>query len=123
MSTLSQGTTFSFAGTAYTVTRVTVNLQWSGPQRNKISTAHLGTSIDDEEPFVYGFKPRSIDSASQVEVEILGASLPTPGASGTVSVSGGASYSGGGTCVSSVQTATVGELLKGTATFRIANPA
>lgn len=119
---LSQGTGVSFGGTAYTVTRVSVNLQSQISQRPKISTAHLGTSIDSEEPFVLGFKVRAIDSPSQVEIEFLGASAPSVGASGSLSVSGGASYSGNATCVSSVVTATTGELIKGTAVFRIASP-
>lgn len=117
---LSQGTSFTFSGTTYTVTRVSVSLQSQISQRPKISTAHLGTAIEDEEPYVLGFKVRAIDSASQVEVECLGSSPPTAGASGQLTTTG---YSGGATCISSVVTATVGELLKSTAVFRIPSPA
>jgi hypothetical protein len=116
---LSQGTTFSFGGTTYTVTRVSVSIQSQISQRPKISTAHLGTSIDSEEPFVLGFKVRAIDSPSQVEVECLGSSPPTAGSSGNISTTG---YSGAATCISSVVTATVGELLKSTAVFRVPSP-
>lgn len=116
MPELSQGTSFSFGGTPYTVTRVSVSLQSSKTARNKISTAHLGTSIDDPEPYVFGFKPRDIDSPNQVEIEFLGSSAPSMGATGALSALG---YSGNATCISSVVTASVGELLKGTAVFKV----
>jgi len=116
---LSQGTTFSFGGTTYTVTRVSVNLQSQISQRTKISTAHLGTSIDSEEPFVLGFKVRAIDSPSQVEVECIGSGSPSVGNSGNIATLG---YSGSATCISSVVTAAVGELIKSTAVFRIPSP-
>lgn len=119
MAELSQGTSFSFNGTVYTVTRVSVSLQSSKTARNKISAAHLGSSIDEPEPYVYGFKPRDIDSPCQVEIEFLGSSAPSMGASGAISTTG---YGGNGTCISSVVTASVGELLKGTAVFKVPMP-
>jgi len=117
---LSQGTSFTFSGAAYTVTRVSVNLQWEGNNRPKISTAHLGSSINAEEPFTYGFIPYSDDSASTVEVDFLGGSPISIGSTGNIVISGaaGGTYNGA-TCVSSSVTAAVGDLVRGSATFRI----
>ena len=121
MAALSQGSSFSFAGANYTATRISVNLQWDGNNRQRISTAHLGTSIDVEEPYVFGFLPRADESASTVEVEFMGGSVIAVGTTGGVSVTfnGGGSFSATGTCVSSVTTAATGDLIRGTATFRV----
>lgn len=117
---LSQGTSFTFSGTAYTITRVSVNLQWTGNNRPKISTAHLGSNINAEEPFVYGFVPYSDDSASTVEVDFLGGSGIQIGTTGNIVISGGAAGTyNNATCVSSSVTAAVGDLVRGSATFRI----
>lgn len=117
---LSQGTSFVFSGAAYTVTRVSVNKQWEGQNRNKISTAHLGSDIDEEEPYVFGFAPRSDNLGSTVEVDFLGNGPPSPGSSGSLTVSGGASFSTtAATCLSSSVTAAVGDIVRGTASFRI----
>jgi len=119
MATLSQGTGFTFSGSSYTVTRVSVSIQPQISARPRISTAHLGSDINAEEPYVLGFKVRAIDSPSQIEVECLGSSPPQAGASGNISTTG---YSGPATCISSVVTATVGDLLKSTAVFRVPCP-
>jgi hypothetical protein len=117
---LSQGTSFTFSSTAYTVTRVTVNRQWEGSNRAKISTAHLGSSIDQEEPYVFGFTPRSDEGGSTVEVEFLGGGVPAVGAVAALTVAGAAAFSTtAATCVSSSVTATVGDLVRGSASFRI----
>lgn len=117
---LSQGTSFTFAGSPYTVTRVAVNKQWDANNRQKISTSHLGSSIDAEEPFVLGFVPRADESGSTVDIDFLGGSQPSPGASGTLTVSGAASFSTtAATCLSSTVTAAVGDLVRGSASFRI----
>jgi hypothetical protein len=88
--------------------------------RNKISTAHLGSDIDEEEPYVLGFAPRSSDLGSTVEVDFLGNGPPSPGSSGSLTVSGGASFSTtAATCLSSSVTAAVGDIVRGTASFRV----
>jgi hypothetical protein len=122
MASISQGTTFSFNGTAVgEVTRVTVNQQWAGQSRNRISTAHLGTSIDDQEPYVFGFKPNAIDSSAQVDIEYLGSSSGVSvGASGGIAITGAAGFSvTAATCLSCVTNAAVGDVIKYQATFRI----
>jgi len=121
MASISQGTTFSFGGGSVSeVTRVTVNQQWAGQSRNRISTAHLGTPIDDPEPYVFGFKPNVIDGSAQVDIEYLGGSSVPVGSSGAISLSGAASFSAtAATCLSCVINAAVGDVVKYQATFRI----
>jgi hypothetical protein len=120
MAALSQGTVFSFAGTTYTCTRVSVNLQWTGNTRNKISAATLSSNINAEEPFEYGFLPYSDDTPSTVDVDFLGGGGPGIGTNGTLTVSGGASFTTtSATCASSTITAQVGDLLRGSASFKV----
>jgi hypothetical protein len=122
MASISQGTTFTFNGaTVGEVTRVTVNQQWAGQSRNRITTAHLGTPIDDPEPYVFGFKPNAIDSSAQVDIEYLGSGAGVAvGSSGAISLTGAAGFSvTAATCLSCVTNAAVGDVIKYQATFRI----
>lgn len=120
MATLSQGTTVSFTGTTFTATRVSVNRgSGSGNNRQRISTAHLGSNPDLEEPYLEIWQPRADEGGGQtVDVDFLGSSVPTAGASGTLSISGAMSFSTTVTVVSSVVTAAVGDIVRGSASFR-----
>lgn len=113
-----QGTSFSFGGSTYLVTRVSVSQSKPIPRRNKISVATLATDINTTEPWIYGFLPIPEDAEKTVEVEYLGGTVIEVGASGSISTSLGGG--GSATCVSSSINATVGDLIRGTATFRIA---
>lgn len=115
---LSQGTTFSFAGTTYTVTRVSV--QRASQTRQRISTAHLGSNANAEEPYLEIWQPRADESGNTVEVDFLGSSGVQAGASGSLQISGSVSYGPtAATCASSNVTAAVGEVVRGSASFRI----
>lgn len=118
---ISQGTSFTFGATSWSLTRVAVNLQRA--ERPKISTTTLAASINDPEPFVLGFPPRPDEGGSTVEIDFVGGGTPTVGAIGALAVSGGASYSvTAATCVSASVTASVGDLVRGTASFRVPSP-
>lgn len=119
MASLAQGTSFSFSAVTYTVTRVTVNRgSGSGNQRQRISTAHLASDPNAEEPYLEIWQPRSDEGGGNtVEIDFLGSSAPSAGASGTLTVSGGISFSTAATCASSSVTASVGDILKGSASF------
>lgn len=122
MATLSQGTSFSFDAVGYTVTRVTVQRGSSANQnRQRISTAHLGSDPDKEEPYLEIWQPRADEGGgNSVEIDFLGSSTPTVGASGTLTISGKFSLTTTATCASSTVTAAVGDILRGSASFRIA---
>lgn len=110
----SQGTTFSFGGGSYTITSVTVNL---GQERNRVSGAHMGLGPEEAEPFYYTHK--TVDSLPTVDVEFISGSQPAVNASGNLAITGKVAFSGAATCISSQVTASVGELVRGSASFRV----
>lgn len=111
----SQGTTFTFGGGSYSITSVTVNY---GQERGRVSGAHMGMGVNDVEP-VYPMH-RTADSLPTVDVEYITASaIPQVNATGSLSVSGKIAFSGSATCVSSQVTASVGDLVRGSASFRV----
>jgi hypothetical protein len=111
----SQGTTFTFGGGSYSITSVTVN---AGQERGRVSGAHMGMGIDDVEP-VYSIH-RTVDSLPTVDVEYITASVvPQVNTTGALAVGGRIAFSGQATCVSSQVTASVGDLVRGSASFRV----
>lgn len=122
MATLSQGTSITFTGFSGSPTRITINKQdnTTTQERQRVSTAHLGSDINLEEPYVEVWQPStSVSSGSTVDVEYLGTGTVSAGTSGTLTVSGAISYSGTATCISSSVTAAVGDVVRGSASFRI----
>jgi hypothetical protein len=117
----SSGTTFTFAGTGYTVTSITYSIsdQASGDQ---IDVSHLGqttgaTVLTLSRPL----KGSAGDTGKEVTVEYLAAS-GTPiaqGQTGTLAISGGISLSVGATCKSCSVTLTVNDAVRGSASFQV----
>ena len=111
----SHGTTFSFNSTIFTVTSVQVNY---GQERRFVGGGHMGLAVNDFEP-VY-LTHRTEDERATVDIEYLAGTIPAVNATGTLSISGRISLSGQATCVSSQVVAAVGELVRGSASFRMA---
>lgn len=111
----SHGTTFSFNGATFAVTSVQVNY---GQERRFVGGGHMGLAVNDFEP-VYRTH-RTEDERATVDIEYLAGTIPTVNATGTLSISGRISFSGQATCVSSQVVAAVGELVRGSASFRVA---
>lgn len=105
------------------ITRITLNRQSNNSQRQKISTAHLGTQIvagttRNEEPYVNIWQPQGSGSGSTLEVEFFGASSFSGGTSGTLVVTGPFSLNvTNATVSSSVVTGSVGDLVRGSVSF------
>jgi hypothetical protein len=96
---------------------LTVTIEYSG-ERQKISGASLSTSLDAYEPTFDSY--RTENEHPTVTFEYIGSGLPTVGATGAVSATiGGVTVSGQGTCTASNVRAAVGELIRGSATFRV----
>lgn len=114
--TSSQGTSFTFGASAYTITSVSVDL---GQERERVSGAHMGLGPNDIEPVYY--LHRSVDSLPTVQVEFIGASAPAVGANGAITVSGKLAFGPytAATCIASQVSASVGELVRGSASFRV----
>jgi hypothetical protein len=109
--TSAQGTTFSFGGTDYSITNFTVS-----ETQDLIDGSHLGIAAGSSREYVGGF-------ATDVEVSIdyIGSTIISAGTSGALAFSGTYSgTSGDATVASSSITGSVGSLISGTATFRVA---
>lgn len=115
MATSSQGTTLSFRAVVYTVTSVSVGY---GQERERVRIPHMGLGKDDVEDVVYTHKTQ--ENYPTVEIEYLGSGPPAIQATGTVSIGGPFSFSGTATCVSSTVRLSVGDVVRGTASFRVA---
>ena len=108
MAVSSQGLTFTFGGSTLSVTNVSVN-----ETQDLIDATDLGVAPNDRRIYVGGFA-----SDAEVTIEYFG-DLLTSGTSGTLDIAGPITYSGTGTISSSSVSASVGDLVRGNATFRV----
>jgi hypothetical protein len=108
MAVSSQGLTFTFGGTTLSVTNVQVN-----ESQDLIDATDLGVAQNSRRIYVGGFA-----SDAEVTIEYFG-NLLTSGASGALAIAGPLSYSGVATVSSSSVTAAVGDLVRGSASFRV----
>jgi hypothetical protein len=111
----SQGTYLSFAGGTYSVTSVQVDY---GKERRFVGAGHMGLGPDGFEP-IYRLH-RTEDERATVEIEYIGGTIPVVNSTGTLTVSGRVAFSGPATCISSQARATLGDIVRGTASFRVA---
>jgi hypothetical protein len=117
----SSGTTFTFAGTVYTVTSITYSIT-DNAATDQIDVSHLGqttgaTVLTMSRPL----KGSAGDTGKEVSVEYLAAS-GTPvaqGATGTLAITGGIALSVTATCKSSSVTLTVNDAVRGSASFQV----
>jgi hypothetical protein len=117
----SSGTTFTFAGTIYTVTSITYSIT-DNAATDQIDVSHLGqttgaTVLTMSRPL----KGSAGDTGKEVSVEYLAAS-GTPvaqGATGTLAITGGITLSVTATCKSSSVTLTVNDAVRGSASFQV----
>jgi hypothetical protein len=105
-----QGLTFSFGGTNITVTSVQVN-----DTQDLIDGSHLGIAPNGRREYVGGFA-----TDREVQIDYISTSILSAGASGALSISGPLSFSGNATIASSSIGGSVGALISGSATFRVA---
>lgn len=108
MAVSSQGLTFTFGGSTLSVTNVSIN-----ESQDLVDATDLGVAPNDRRIYIGGFA-----SDAEVQIEYFG-SLLTSGASGSLTISGPISYSGNATVSTSSVTASVGDLVRGNATFRV----
>lgn len=108
--TSAQGLTFTFGGSSLTVTSFAVN-----DTNELIDGTHLGIAPGGSREFVGGFATDREVTCDYISTAILAA-----GTSGALSISGPVSFSGNATLQSSSITGSVGALISGSATFRVA---
>ena len=109
MATDSQGSTFSFAGSTYMATSVTVT-----PGGDLLDQSHLGLASGANRLYQ---GPALKDG--EVSMEAYGTTVLAIGATGTLSFTGG-TFSGAATVSSSSVAYAVGELVRQSVTFKVA---
>ena len=110
MGTSAQGLTFTFGSTGVTVTSVQVN-----DSQDLLDATHLGVAPNGKRIFVGGFA-----TDREVQIDYISATILTAGVSGALSISGPISFSGNATCSSASIGGSVGDFIKGSATFKLA---
>lgn len=116
------GTTFSFAGTNYTVTSITYTIGATGGGADNIDISHLGQTTGESlktmsRPLV---GTQGGDTGKTVSIEYIGTNVIAQNTTGTLSISGGISISATATCNSSSVTLTVNDAIRGSAEFQLA---
>lgn len=105
-----QGLTFTFGGTTLTITSVQVN-----DTQDLIDGSHLGIGPNQRREFVGGFA-----TDREVTIDYISTSILSAGTSGALSITGPIAFSGNATCASASIGGSVGALISGSATFRVA---
>lgn len=103
-----QGVTFSYAGQSITITSFNVQ-----DQVDNADGTHLGIASGGRREYVPTFVQREI-SCDYISTNVISAQ------SGAISISGPVSFSGNGTLTQSTVGGQVGDLIKGSATWRVA---
>lgn len=110
MATSAQGLTFTFGGSTVTVTSVQVN-----DTQDLLDATHLGIAPNAKRVFVGGFA-----TDREVQIDYINSTILTAGTSGALSISGPMSFSGNATISSASLGGSVGDFVRGSATFRLA---
>lgn len=110
MSTSAQGMTFTFGGSNVTVTSVQVN-----DTQDLLDATHLGVAPNARRIFIGGFA-----TDREVQIDYINSTILTAGTSGSMSISGPMSFSGNATISSASLGGSVGDFIRGSATFRLA---
>lgn len=105
-----QGLTFTFGGSNLTVTSVQVS-----DTQDLIDGSHLGIAPNGRREFVGGFA-----TDREVTIDYISTNVLAAGTSGSLSISGPMSFSGNATLSSASIGGSVGALISGSATFRVA---
>lgn len=120
MASHGQGTTLTFAGTAYTVTNVTYSMT-DVSAGDTIDVSHLGQSAGSAVATMdRPLKGSATDTGREVSIEYLGSAPITDGTSGNLVISGGLNLSAAATVSSSSVTLATNDATRGQATFRVA---
>lgn len=110
MATSAQGLTFTFGGSGITVTSVQVS-----DTQDLLDATHLGIPPNGKREFVGGFA-----TDREVTIDYINSTILTAGSSGSMSISGPMSFSGNATISSASLGGSVGDFVRGSATFRLA---
>ena len=110
MATSAQGLTFTFGGSTVTVTSVQVN-----DTQDLLDATHLGVPPNGKRIFVGGFA-----TDREVQIDYISSTILTAGQSGALAISGPFAFSGNATVSNASLGGSVGDFVRGSATFRLA---
>lgn len=116
------GTTLTFGSSTFTVTSITLNFSDVSGESDRIDVSHLGLTTGATVLTV----PRPLKGAAtgetgkEVSFDYIGTTQLQGGTTGTLTISGGTSLSGAATVVSSSLTLAVNDVIRGSATIRVA---
>jgi hypothetical protein len=110
MATSAQGLTFSFNSNNITVTSVQVN-----DTQDLLDATHLGVAPNARRLFVGGFA-----TDREVQIDYISSTILVAGSSGALAISGPFSFSGNATVSNASLGGSVGDFVRGSATFRLA---
>lgn len=110
MATSAQGLTFTFGGSSVTVTSVQVN-----DTQDLLDATHLGIAPNGKRVFVGGFA-----TDREVQIDYINSTILVAGTSGALAISGPMSFSGNATISAASLGGSVGDFVRGSATFRLA---
>lgn len=110
MATSAQGMTFTFGGSGVTVTSVQVS-----DTQDLLDETHLGVAPNARRLFTGGFA-----TEREVQIDYINSTILVAGVSGALSISGPMSFSGNATISSASLGGSVGDFIRGSATFRLA---
>jgi hypothetical protein len=114
------GTTFTFNGTGYTVTNITYSLS-DVTGGDTIDISHLGLTVGANVlTLARPLKGSATDTGREVSIEYIGPSVLDDGSTGTLVIAGGLTLSKAATVSSSSVTLAVNDVIKGSATFKVA---
>ena len=115
-----QGTTLTFAGTVYTVTNITYSMT-DVSAGDTIDVSHLsltaGNAVATMDRPLSG---SATDTGREVSIDYIGSSVITDGTAGTLVIAGGLTLSKAATVSASSVTLAVNDVIRGSATFRVA---
>ena len=110
MAQSAQGLTFTFGGTGITVTNVNVS-----DTQDLVDATHLGLAANARRVYVGGFT-----TDRELSIDYISTAILTVGSSGALVISGPLSFSGTATIASVSLGGSVGDFVRGSATFRLA---
>ena len=116
----STGTTITFDAVSYTVTNLVYNLT-DVNAADTIDVSHLGQTageavLTQDRPLAGS----ATDTGREVQIDYIGNSVIADGATGTLVLAGGLTLSKAATVSSSSVTLAVNDVVRGSATFRVA---
>lgn len=118
----STGTTLTLGSTTYTVTSVTLNFSDVSGESDRIDVSHLGqttgaTILTQARPLKGS---ATGETGKEVSFDYIGTTQIAGGTTGTLTIAGGVSLSGAATVLSSSVTLAVNDVIRGSATVRVA---